>query len=408
MSVDLYTTVLNHDGGEVDHDNLNNAQRFVQAQITDALLESLIGSISITLGKDLEMCGQNGSNVPTSRAYALHPGAAFLRQGSANNKIQVAPGVLLQKIANADGLKSTLLPFKFLGTEEWTLTAGDATDPRVDLLQMKLEYVDDTPASVDFQDAVTRALSTSPTTNTRRRVQCTLTVKAGTPAASPTIPEPDAGFVPVGSCMVGNTWAIAGTAPIFGVDTAATANLVVHDQRMPLGVRPVRVDPKEFWNAAGWTLSSDQSTISAPPGANAFVVPYTGPMGRLVGFAVHKISGTFPNGTTDLVRAGGVGATQSSTINGRNQLTLGATNPQNEVFHFYTFEAAHIPSAGPTILQSATTKIGVPLWSNGQRCLREYVRLAIADVDRVAYHCLRGAVSTHVIAGVTFFVAVGL
>ena len=146
---DPYTTFNWQDGMEVNVDVLNNGQRFVRAMHFDQVLQSMLGAVSNTATRP-EFGGDDGGDASTLWAYCVSPGRAFLRQGSANNKIQIAPGTLLQKIATSDGNDATLVPFTFAGTEEFTLTNGDATNPRVDLLQMKLEYFTDTTLALDL------------------------------------------------------------------------------------------------------------------------------------------------------------------------------------------------------------------------------------------------------------------
>lgn len=360
MTTDLYSTVFFQDGEQFTFDDANNMQRFVRAQMTDQLLQELVGAAS-NAGNQADIGGADGGNVSTLWAYTMNPGRAFLRQGSANNKIQLAPGTLLQKIANSDGNDATLVPFTFAGTEEWTLASGDATNPRVDLLQMKLEYITDTPVSVDFMDAATRALSTNPTANTRLRVQATLTVKQGTPAASPRIPDPDAGFVPVGSVVVGHGWTSA-TAPTFGLDQVESGKAVVSDQRMPLAVRAHAVTPVMFFPVSNWSVDATWRDATASSGTNAMAVPYRGPMGRLVGVRIEH-SAAFAGVNLGTYATGAVGA--HGGIKG-NSLTSAST-AINELFARTAFEGAHNPNAGPTILPSTVNAIGMPLWQNGCR-----------------------------------------
>ncbi len=368
MTTDLYSTVFFQDGEQLTFDDLNNGQRFLRAQLTDQILQQLIGDVSNAATRP-EFGGDGGANASGLWAYSMSPGRAFLRQGSANNKIQLAPGTLFQKSANNDGADSTLVPFSFVGTEEWTLASGDATNPRVDVLQMKLEYITDTLASVDFQDAVTRANTTTPNTATRRRIQCTLSVKTGTPAASPTIPDPDTGFVPVGTAVVGHGWTSAGAAPIFGVDTAEANKVVIHDQRMPLGVRGHIVTPLLYMLETAFSLSAVNTVVNSTNATNLLFAKCPVSTGRLLAMDVISIQamtsvakfvtylpgnspGQPPSGNTAV--ANGFG---SNTI-------LGGLVARSRRIDF---EAAHTPLAGPTILSSATNKIGVPLWASGLR-----------------------------------------
>lgn len=383
---DLYSTMNIQDGMEADPDHANNFQRFLRAQLTDQILQSQIAAVSNSATRP-DLGGDDGANMSTLWAYCISPGHAFLRQGSANNKIQVSPGTLLQKIADSDGNDSTLVPFTFIGTEEWTIASGDATNPRVDLLQMQLTYITDTPVSVDFEDAVTRALTTNVATATRRRVQATLTVKQGTPAASPTIPDPDAGFVPVGTVVVGHGWTTAGNAPIFGVDTVDTNNAVVHDQRMPIGMRKWITDPVNYKTAAAWALSDVNCAVTSSNATNLLWIRCPTNWGRVIAVDLNTAGITIPISVVRLARAqGSISAGFSAVSNdfGSNvasDTSLLARSRRRD------FETLHTPSAGPTIQASAVSKIGVPLWASGYRVpqlvqtLPEYVYLKVTNAN---------------------------
>lgn len=363
---DPYSTFNWQDGMEVNVDVLNNGQRFVRAMHFDQVLQSTLGALSNTATRP-EFGGDDGGDASTLWAYCVSPGRAFLRQGSANNKIQIAPGTLLQKIATSDGNDATLVPFTFAGTEEFTLTNGDATNPRVDLLQMKLEYVTDTTLALDLQDAVTRALTTPTFSNTRRRVRCTLTVKAGTPAASPVIPDPDAGFVPVGTVVVGHNWVTGGTAPIFGVDTADTANAIVHDQRMPLTMKSYVVDPVIYKLETAWALGQVNTLVTSSNSTNLLFARCPTTIGRLLMVDL-KLQPLTPGAASFGIDVATVGSPPSAQFVSQNGFGTNTIN-FNTIARSrrIDFESLHLPTAGPTVLPSITNNIGVPLWTSGFR-----------------------------------------
>lgn len=408
MATDNFKQVLFNDGEGLTQDDLNNIQRYARAQLYDANLQYLIGATKRSIDPanlvlDPEYGGQNGTDVETRFCYCLSPGAAFLKQGSASNKVAIAPGVLLQKVGTTNGTEATLLSYHFTGAEEFTLTAGDGANPRVDLLQMKLEYISGNSESRDFEDAATRIV-TSTTPNKARRVQCTLSVKAGTPAATPTIPEPDAGYVPVGSVVVGTSYLTA-TSPIFGVDTAG-ANAVVWDQRLPLRVRAYRVDPVMFKLVTAWALNNNNSSVISSNATNDFYVPYPGGLGRLVAVSV-STNNPFAGGLMRLGRSSDVVSTSFVEMN----YPSFAGFSQENLTAMTLFEAQHRPAAGPTVSQSATTFIGAPLWTNGRRCPYQKQGLA-ASVGNAPGDILvlriRSGTNAHTIAGVTFYVAEGI
>jgi len=408
MSTDVYQQVLYNDGEGLVHTDLNNSQRYLRALINDGIIQYIIGASKLSIDAtnnifDPEIGGENGTDTETRFAFAINPGAAYLRKGSGNNKVAIAPGMLLQKVGTTDGSEATLLPYVFTGSEEFTLTAGDATNPRVDLLQMKLEYIDTGSTSRDFEDATTRVI-TSTSQNISKRVQCTLSVKAGTPAATPTVPDPDSGYVAVGSVMIGANYA-TGTAVIMGEDTAG-ANAVVHDQRLPVRVRAYRVDPIDFKLVTAWALSNNNSTVTSSNATNDLYIPCPAPLGRLVGVQIHSTV-AFVGGNNRLGRSNGILTT--SFVN-RNFPAFNTFSPA--VFTpFNIFDGASRVNAGADLNASATNKIGAPLWTNGRRCVNETQKLAAgiasAPLDTLVLR-IQSGVNAHVLGACTFFVAEGL
>jgi hypothetical protein len=265
MITDNFRQQLIDDGTEATLEQVNNAQRFLGARLLDQVLGQLI--IGQNTGSpaqfDPEFPGQRGIDPPLSPyAYCLTPGGAYLRQGSANNKVQIAPGTLLQRITNPrpptssgaggpgiggpgmDGLEETLLAFTFDGTTELAIANGDATNPRVDIVQMQLSFVEGDLLAQTYDNATPPAvLLISQGANTTRRVQCALSVKQGTPAAAPAYPDPDAGCVVVAGIVVGATYSAAAGFKFY--DTAG-AVAVLHDQRVPLCVRGRTVAPRSM------------------------------------------------------------------------------------------------------------------------------------------------------------------
>lgn len=409
---DLYSTMLFQDGMEVDFNHANNAQRFGRAAATDQMLEKLIPFIPVTTGttpsKQSELTGQGGANASTLYAYAVHPGSAYLIQGASNAVINISAGTLLQKLANADGNDSTLTPFTFDGTTSaFPALANGATNYRIDLLQMSLAYITDTPVSVDFQDGITRANTTNPSAAVRRRVQAALTVKQGTPAASPVVPEPDAGCVPVGFVCVGASWTNA-TAPVFGFEGVGTpaSQAVVYDLRMPLGVRLHRVDPVLFkLETAAWALSNQNQTLTSSSATNKMYASAQGGPGRLIGVMLESAA-QFPS-SLGLLK---VGATTPSANYVAGNGFFGGSTGQVGIIRVYRsdFERQHIPmGTGPTIQASATNKYGVPLWANGYRVAQEPSTPASASWGAVGAAWVNSS-SGVTLGGIWFIFATGL
>lgn len=408
MANDNLKSVRWADGQGITHGDLNDAQRFNAARLFDALLEKLIpgpGNPDQEQSSALQLTAQHGDNVALNQfAYTLHGGQAYPRQGTANNKVQIAPGTLLQKIAARDGNEPTLLCYTFTGTEEVTLSNGDATHPRVDLVQMKLEWEDGDSVSRDFEDAVTGA-PTSQLTNIKRRVKCTLSVKQGTPAASPAYPTPDAGCVVIAGVVVPNgfTWATA----LDYVDFSGKA--ILHDQRMPLGaVREYHVLPTDIAYDSTWTLSADRDKITANGGGGAAVhaiCPGGGKTSRIVGIRV-VWSG---NGGSD----DNLARIRYTTV-GRSRIALNSTNcgigGVGSLFALTAdhtrFESTHTPNGAGPVIQSNGV-MGPPVWTSGKRAV--HPDLATYDKADFAGWMTGGtAPATTDIRMITFLVAEGI
>jgi hypothetical protein len=416
-TIDSYKQVLFNDGEGLVHTDLNNLQRYLEAKIWGQIIHNQMGitQISSTL-RDPQMGGQDGTNHSTALAYTLNPGSAFLRQGSANNKVQIAPGTLLQKLGTLDGGDTTeIVSYTFAGSEEWTITNGDATNCRVDLLQMQLTYVNWDQESRDIQDGSTHIV-TSQIVNKQQRTQCTLSVKSGTPAASPRVPDPDPGCVAVGFVLVQNGYGAANPLIFTGDTGTGLFQAVVYDCRMPVSVKAYTVDPKMFHNGAAWTIDATTNDFWTPSsGTNSIYVPaaYSG-IGRLVAIEVcHQDAVSAPLSGLSLGFSAGPTASYS-TSNSFSPVNSSTSNMLRDVVHWFTFEQNHAPALGPTILASNVNKIGVPIWGNGRRCPMEQIRTASNPTDQTLSRLTMKVTNTTFSAGaaklgqVTFYFAEGL
>lgn len=398
MATDNNKRVLYNDGEGVTYVDLNDSQTYLEARIYDQILESLVGSVANSGTQDADLNGQRGANAPTHLAYCLHGGSAYLRQGTTNAKLQISPGVLIQKIASSTGDSPTFLAYTFAGTEEVAIANGNATNPRVDILQMKLELISSDTQTRDFKDATTGVV-TSTTMSKKKRVQCTLSVKQGTPAASPTYPDPDPGYVAVAGVVVGATWAAA-SGFIFGEDTAG-AVAVVHDQRMPLNVQAYHSDAALWKLISNWSLSAGNMYADCSNATNDIrVICDKSGNGRLVGLSVLHV------GALGIVSLGH-NALGTVWENCNNTPSI-AAGTNYALIPYYDFEANHNPNAGPTVLPSSTNKIGPPLWTNGFRCARAVSSKIDAGVpEKLAFKSVNAGVGIS-IRDVIWYVAQGI
>lgn len=376
MTVDSFKTVNWNDGEDITYGDLGDMSRFVQAIIWDKIIGNLIGNVKNSGALIPDLGGNNGVDAPTHLAYALHGGSAYVRPGSTANKVQIAPGVLMQKVANQTGNEQTLLAYAFAGTEEVAIAAGDAVNPRIDLIQMQLSLVSDDLQSRDFQDAVTGA-NTSQNVNKKRQVQYTLSVKQGAAAVSPVTPDPDAGFVAVASVCVLANYATT-TALQFGLNTGnlASANAFVMDQRMPVNVQGQVTDPQAMRMKTAWALDTTGSffgeDVKSTNATNEIRIPSAkgGRTSRLVAISLwgSAITDSASNQFQQIVAEAGF-----PIVAAINKVPVGLAGGGRMTIPYYTIDGSYTDVNSSVVIQpSVTNKIGVPVWSNG--CFAPFVQ----------------------------------
>lgn len=388
MTTDIFGRMLFNDGEGIEFADLTAIDARGQAILWDQIIAML--PQQLVTGATTVDPSFTDTQTLTSIPYALSLTSTDARpiQGSANNKVKIAAGTLMQAIGTATGVEPALLAVMMPGTDEVTIANGDATNPRVDLIQIAMSYIQDTPTSRDFQDGTTRALTTT-TPNKRRRVAYALTVKQGTPAASPTYPTLDAGCVAIAAVVVGATY--SGAAGLLDEDTTG-AVAVLHDQRVPIG-RPdtqLIMPAQMLYDSTIWGLSSARSALIAGTGASgssAGAVCQSMPQGRLLGIGtlsntVVTITGPSTIASAILVRlsklrwsdaGGGPSAAPpvltSVTLATANSLSGGSAGWRTR-FQSFSANLSHLPAAGP-VVQANAAGVGAPIWTSGRRCPRD-------------------------------------
>lgn len=408
MSVltDNFKTFIQSDGEAIVASDLNDAQRFLSARVFDQIMGSLAPMVD-NVRNDPEFTGQlelDGWNV-SPYAHCLNSGAAYLRQGTANNKVQIAAGTLLQKIGNQTGDEPKVLAFNFDGSQEIAIANGDVANPRVDIVQMKLEYIEGDSQMRDFEDAVTDAPSTG-ATNKKRRVQCTLSVKQGVAAASPVYPAPDAGYVVICGVVVGTNY--VGAAGFKFEDTAG-AVAVIHDQRMPLRVRAYGVGPREYIFAAGHT-EVNRSYIQSTGGNDLWMPLHRcGQAGRLVMVAASFFDAApLVSKISRIAYTDGGGFVSSAITHLANaNMNGGTTVFERRAGGILTFQNQALFAVGP-VVQANANGMGAPIWTNAKRSPTETFRLdAPPQWDTLVLTYVASA-NTSQFGACTFYVAEGL
>jgi hypothetical protein len=284
MATDLYRDKLYNDGEGLTHGELNDTRAWMLARMADQLLEhqaGILGSVN-----DPSMWGQNGADTDLqSLIYTLTGGEAVIKQGTTATRVSTIGGTIFQKVASAAGTAPTFLPYTFAPDEfDLVIGAGDATNPRIDIVQVRLQLVDGGSESRDFKDAITGAL-TSTATNKTRRVDATVSIKAGTPAATPTYPAPDAGYAVLGAIRVPATWTTGTTA-----DGTGSASAGLRQCSVPLRIEPhtMSMGADVLYNSATtWELIS-AGVAQATGGAGNDLVVWCpgGHTKRIVGVSI--------------------------------------------------------------------------------------------------------------------------
>ena len=483
---DVYKRVLFSQGQEITAQDLSDCSSFVNASTNEQVMSSFIPNITGG-SSDPEFYDNSGwPNFPPIYAYVLKPGGA--RPKAFGAKIFMSAGTIFQKVADSvDGSTSRFLPFTFDGSDPGlTIANGDPSNPRVDILQMKLEEVsDDVQSRVFMQDGTKATLNLAtftthvntiirarvpgisgnnisisfvpdgggsgtisvsgnivtyhfePGTSTvlhfetlisdpliqslieintigtptnvfsnpadtaiphhlssgvdgvivtqtmamKTRIKCTLAIKQGTPAVSPTYPRADTGFVVVAGIVVGTAY--AGATLIDQDSGGATA--VIHDQRMPMGISVHHVLAKDIlYDTNHWDPGPTGDVITGLTNASSgFItaVPRIRTAGRII--AVATFSNTITTGAIPAALSAVTLSKYSLTDSGGGSLAVFLTPLANVAVlggtvgykiryaNERTNTINDFPGAGPTVLRNADA-IGAPIWTSGRRCPKDF------------------------------------
>jgi hypothetical protein len=284
MPTDLFKRVLYNNGEGADVQDFNNGGGYAEARLFDQVLRAGSGNArGGAIGQDPDL-RTTLSTAPF--LYALSAGAGYIVPGAGAREITVRAGTILQQVGATSGDAASLLPFT-MADAAFTLThaIGDATNPRVDVIEVKLEYVDGNTESRIVEDPPPSGLQSVQTIAKKRRIQATFQIVQGTPAATPAYPTLTAGFAALGAVLVPATH-----------NAVFTALAHLRDLRIPIGVRSVDVYPANFvpeasgWNYVGATSLGtwlQRFTLSASTDAT-FGIPCPVPArSRIVGLAIY-------------------------------------------------------------------------------------------------------------------------
>ncbi len=284
------------DGEGLDFTDLSNMQLFAQAQILEGLMLSTASNAiddatTPNTALDLEandLVNDLGINI-TDIVFAPVPGAGFVRPNGVANQVVTVSGPLMAVIDEPfNGTGEAIAPFRLNGVQTLTTAVGHATLVRVDLVEIKIEFVDSDPEARHFEDATTRAPS-SQNPDKVRRTQCTIQIKQGTAGAG--MPAPTAGYLALAAIVVP------------ALHNAAHGADAVHDLRWPLGnVTAYDVPYNQMIKLGGapWTEVGANGHVAAAGGSGVgdtvlALCPIASKTARLVGIGVYGSVGTPPN-----------------------------------------------------------------------------------------------------------------
>lgn len=391
MSNDIFgKKVLFNDGEGLFHGDLNNLQNQIYRQLFDNLLFGMIPNVASdnpttptsestywASGQDLAQTLSNSYG--KDLVFTTSPGGGYFAPDTVTaRKINSVPGTIICPIDNPSSPASDfiMVPFQMgytVGAINFTLAIGDATNPRIDLIEVKLEWESGNPTSVDFQDATTHVVTTT-TVNKDRRIKATFQVKQGTPAAIPSYPTPSAGFRAMSAFFI----------PALFNSTIGTASQT-RDLRWPLGrIGVYDVFAQQMLQTSGgtqWVLNN--YGMNAPAGANPIWLPcpITDPKARLIGIGLVGNDNANPGSTTivnaftpDANSGGATVASGGTSLFTPNQdlLATGATGAYSQINALKMMDqisgvSGHVGHGSGTYVgdRAANTYVGTPIWMNG-------------------------------------------
>lgn len=401
---------FNPDGEGVDFTDHNNMQLFAQQRdwltLFSASLANAAGdpndpggaphAEAFTYLHELSMYG--GS------AITLHPGSAYVSPGGANQLV-INAGTIAQQL---DEPWSTGEDFALVHTGIGVLTlataVGDATNPRIDVVEIKLSYGDGDPQDRHFEDATTRAPSTQ-STNKERGISFSYQIKQGTPAANPTYPTPSAGYVAMAAVYVPAT------------HNAAHSAANIRDLRMPVGVRCIDVDVNgfHFTGSNPWTKVGMIAHAAAASDADADRVivpcPISTKSARLLAVAIHGFADD-PRcelGRIDYPTGGGAVTFTSyaDLMNISGAMLQGDMVTIDSMALADQFEDTAVIKG----VRAASTRVGTALWCNGYAGGMAHAGQSTNDTPEATVSRLAlsfGGVTTSQVGLVRFWIAEGL
>jgi len=323
----FFDRVLFNDGEGIDHADFNTLQQMIRAQVADTVWSMRAKSAELLYVPNLN----SQVWIPTG-SHALPHG------GASNLQVVNTPGMIAQytTVSDPDGATPHMLQYWLAANDiSVIVNAADATNPRIDLIVVKLIDGNATSSvSKDFQDALTGAV-TSTSFNKRTSTSLTVSYVAGTAAASPTAPAIPTGFAAWAYVYVPATYA-----------TTFVDDTHISNACYPVGFRSIVIPA---YAMAGWSLAGSTITITGTLEA----IEGTG-----AGSIMHSLLDIGPG--VRVVGAAAFGSGSWTSAWKRYDYNT-AVIPKNAISTWAGFTAI----SGPTMGGSAT--YGTPaIWGNGR------------------------------------------
>lgn len=384
------------------YEHLGQFQNFRVSGIADYLDDPTAPGTILDLENGRQWNLQGLASNCSDLVFAPYPGCGFFAPNGVANQLESIDGPLIF-IDDDDpfgGDPDRVCPFRLPFNVVLTTAAGHATHPRIDLVELRCEWFSTDSTSRNFQDEVTRAL-TSTSTNKRRAVQVTIQIRQGTAAATPAYPAPTTGYAAIGAILVPAT------------HNAAHDVANWRDLRMPMGkVVPYDVPAHLMYRqgATPWTLATSNWCNVAPSLADFLYAqcPVGAMNGRLVGVGLY---GDNAGGSTcNLKRILHDGVTPTFTTLCNLQLGDDLFNTP-EAFRTKTVVQLMDDFAGAGSAYAGTRltnrRIGTPMWCNTHPAGPAVARAANADDLAVLAIEINGDMGSTV-SLVRFYVAQGM
>lgn len=381
---------------------LQSFENFMLSSLTDVIDEPSAAGTEQDLERGLNWNTNGFTTVGGDLVFAPYPSTGYVQPNGVANQLACVPGPLLVAMPGEDAFASNIdvvLPFRLSNTV-LTTAAGDGANPRIDLVEIKAEAIDTDGITRHFEDAVTRA-KTSTVTNKSRAIQVTIQIKQGTAGANPGYPALTAGFVALAAIRVP------------AAHNAAHSADNVRDLRMPLGRVAAYDVPAHLMYRSGatpWTLSSTDWLNTAPGSATALYAqcPVGSRAARLVGLGLYGNGSSAP--VCNLKRVEHDGAAPTYTTLADLQLnddlfangTGFRTKSLVELMQDLGGAGGHYQG-----VRLANTRVGTPVWCSSHAAGVARPRTADADNLPVLAVEINGG-SGCVVSLVRFYVAQGM